>query len=165
MSKITSPNRCSFVLGKSSTDNIVVTQEMIHNMRSMNGKKSFVAVKVDLEKAYDRVRWESVREILWEAELPGCLIELVWYCISSVSMQIVWNGGKTKAFRPSRGVRQGDPISPYLFVLCMERLGHLIQKEVDCGLWKPIGITRLSPKVSHLFFTDDLVLLAEASLE
>lgn len=60
-------------------------------------------------------------------------------------------------------MRQGDPLSPYLFVLCMERLGHLIKPSVEAGLWKGIKVSRTGPCLSHLFFADDLVLFSEAS--
>lgn len=60
LSSIISPNQCSFVPGTLSSDNIIVAQEVIHSMSSMKGKKGFMAIKVDLEKAYDRLRWSSV---------------------------------------------------------------------------------------------------------
>lgn len=62
---------------------------------------------------------------------------------------------------PFRGVRQGDLLSPYLFILCMERLGHLINKAVDEGTWKPIQLNSGGPLISHLFFPDDLLLFGE----
>lgn len=86
-------------------------------------------------------------------------------CVSSTSMQVLWNGEITKKFKPSRGVRQGDPISPYLSVLCIERLSHLILQGVDKGDWKPIHISRGGPLLSHMFFADDMILCAEASLK
>lgn len=78
---------------------------------------------------------------------------------------MLFNGLKTTPFIPSRGIRQGDPISPYFFVLCMERLAHLIQKEVTNGAWKPVVLSRGGPPISHLFFADDLLLFGEASSE
>ncbi|CAA7053604.1 unnamed protein product [Microthlaspi erraticum] len=79
-------------------------------------------------------------------------------------MNLLWNGEKTEAFTPSRGLRQGDPISPYLFVLCMESLCHLIEHSVDSKEWKPISLSRGGPKLSHICFADDLILFAEASV-
>nr|KYP35641.1 hypothetical protein KK1_043317 [Cajanus cajan] len=68
-------------------------------------------------------------------------------------------------FKHERGIRQGDPISPYLFVLFIERLFRLIQVAVKTKLWKPIQIARQAPKLSHLAFADDLLLFAQASEE
>ena len=79
-------------------------------------------------------------------------------------MQILWNGSKTEKFNPSRGLRQGDPISPYLFVICMEKLARLIQDQMNKEAWKPIRLNANGPLISHLFFADDLVLFAEANM-
>lgn len=71
---------------------------------------------------------------------------------------------KTDSFKPARGLRQGDPLSPYLFVMCLERLCHLIETAVDAKEWKPISLSRGGPKLSHICFADDLILFAEASV-
>ena len=63
------------------------------------------------------------------------------------------------------GYQTGDPLSPYIFVLCMERLAHLISTKVQNMGWKPLQIAKNAPKISHLFFADDLVLFAKASLD
>lgn len=77
-------------------------------------------------------------------------------------MSLLWNGEKTEAFQPARGLRQGDPLSPYLFVLCLERLCHQIDKSIAAKEWKPISLSRGGPKLSHICFADDLILFAEA---
>lgn len=134
-------------------------------MRSKKGKKGWMAIKIDLEKAYERLNWEFVRNTLQDIGLPVIFIDLVWHSISSPRMRVVWNGEALEEFSPSRGTRQGDPISPYLFVLCIERLSQLIQCATDQGLWKPICLARWGPKSSHLMFADDFVLFAEATME
>ncbi|KAL5734742.1 hypothetical protein ACOSP7_032603 [Xanthoceras sorbifolium] len=87
------------------------------------------------------------------------------FCISSVNYHVVVNGKTSNSFKPGCGIRQGDPISPYIFVLCMEKLSHLIVDSVSKGLWKPIRISRGGPLISHLFFADDLILFGYASLQ
>jgi hypothetical protein len=77
----------------------------------------------------------------------------------------LWNGEALQEFQPGRGIRQGDPLSPYLFVLCIERLFHLIGIAVNHDIWKPVRITRGGPTISHLAFADDLILFAEANTE
>ncbi|KAL4358598.1 hypothetical protein AHAS_Ahas09G0302700 [Arachis hypogaea] len=83
-------------------------------------------------------------------------------CASTVSFNVIWNGNKTEEFIPRKGLRQGDPISPYLFVMCMDKLSHLIEQNVLDGEWKPIEVGRDGPKISHLMFADNL-LFAEAT--
>ena len=78
-------------------------------------------------------------------------------------MSLLWSGKKLEWFHPSRGIRQGDPISPYLFVLCMKRLGHVINQVVAKDKWKPIRLSRNCPPLSHLFFVNDLLLFIEAN--
>ena len=90
---------------------------------------------------------------------------LIMNCITTSSISILLNGEKLNPFNLSRGLRQGDPLSPYIFILCMEFLGFLIQKAVDSGDWKPILVQRTRPSFSHLFFVDDIILVATASLK
>ena len=84
---------------------------------------------------------------------------------TSTKMHVRWNGVLSEEFRPTRRVRQGDPLSLYLFVLCMERLSQLIVKQVQEGRWRAIQLGKDGPPISHLFFVDDLVLFAKASMD
>lgn len=79
------------------------------------------------------------------------------------SSQCALEWSKTNFFSPSRGIRQGDPLSPYLFVLCMDKLTHLITEEVDKGTWVPLKTGRRRPYISHLMFADDLLLFGKAT--
>lgn len=84
-------------------------------------------------------------------------------CVETPRLSILWNGGQFDWINPGRGIRQGDPISPYIFVLCIERHSHLIKAEVAQRKWKWIKLSRYGPELSHLLFGDDMVLFAEAS--
>lgn len=139
MPYVVSDNQSSFIPGRSTIDNILVLQETIHSFKHLHGKRGFMIVKLDLEKAYDRLEWTFIMDTLDCLGLPGDVKQLILYCLSSASLSINWNGSPTNPFRSSRGVRQGDPISPYLFVLCLERLGHKIKDVVAAGAWRPFG--------------------------
>ena len=93
------------------------------------------------------------------------LITLIMSCVSSTSISILFNGSMLDSFQPSRGIRQGDPLSSYLFILCMEYLGSLIDEECIEGDWAPIKASRGNLEISHLFFADDLILFTKSNEE
>ncbi|CAL8176514.1 unnamed protein product [Prunus armeniaca] len=87
----------------------------------------------------------------------------IYVCVSSVTYQICVNGELIESFTPRKGIRQGDPLSPYLFMLCIEKLSHIIVDAIGKHTWKPVKSSQSAPTISHLFFADDLILFAEAS--
>ena len=165
LSTLIAPTQCSFVPKRQITDNVIIVQEMLHSMRGKQGNRGSMMVKIDFEKAYDRLKWSFIRDTLLEICLPQTMVDVVMNCIESAKLSILWNGEPMEFFHPSRGIRQGDPLSPYLYVLCMERLSHLIEREVQLGGWKPVRASRNGPSISHLAFADDLILFSEASEE
>lgn len=163
--QLVSPTQGSYVPGRQISDNVVIFQEVIHSMRSKQGRTSFMAIKIDLEKAYDRLKWSFIHDTLLEMRIPKKFIDIIMKCVSSSSMRVLWNGEPTHSFSPSRGIRQGDPLSPYLFVMCMERLNQLIEEAIFHEEWRPISASKKGPLLSNLFFADDIVLFAEASID
>lgn len=160
--KLISPLQTAFVPGRMGLDNMIITQEIIHSMSLKKGKVGCMAIKINLEKAYDRLEWHFLRDVLNLFRLPRCLMDLIMSCVSSSSISVLFNGGKLEPFLPSRGIRQGDPLSPYLFIMCMEVLGFFINGKCEEKLWDPVKASRNGPAFSHLFFADDLVIFAKA---
>jgi len=85
---------------------------MIHSMKRMKGTKRFMAVKIDFEKAYDRLNWNFLKKSLIDFGFPQHFIDIVMACISSVKSRVLWNGCQSNEFVPQRGIRQGTPSSP-----------------------------------------------------
>lgn len=123
------PYQAAFIPGRRGANNFIIVQELIHTIGRTKGRKGYTTIKIDLEKAYDRIEWSFIREMLIMFNFPDKLVELIMSCVSSVSTSLLFNGGCLDSFCPSRGFRQGDPLSPYLFIICMEYLGHLIEEK------------------------------------
>ena len=162
LDKLISPFQTTFVLGRKGVDNAIIVQEVVHSLSKKKGKVGYVALKIDLEKAYDKLEWSFIKEVLIRANLPADLIEIIMSCISTISTSILFNGKALEPIYPSRGIRRGDPLSPYLFILCMEYLGQLIMEKCNAKLWQLVKAFGSGPAFSHLFFADDLVLFARA---
>lgn len=164
LSDIIGPQQSSFLPGRGTFDNTTVLQEIIHSMHKSKKKKGDVVYKMDLEKAYDHVDWNFLRDCLHDFGFPQITIQLILKCITSSSLSILWNGTRLPSFTPTRGLRQGDPLSPYLFVICMEKLS-LISEAVSAKRWLPFGVSKNGPWVSHLLFADDVLFFTRACIE
>ncbi|KAH9736450.1 putative ribonuclease H protein [Citrus sinensis] len=89
-----------------------------------SGKRGLMAIKVDLEKPYDQLNWSFIFDTLQLTGIPIQLSKLIIECVTTSKMSILWNEEAIEEFSPGRGIRKGDPLSPYIFVLCIERLSH-----------------------------------------
>ena len=112
-----------------------------------------MAIKVDLEKTYDRLSWSFIFDTLQKTSILLDFIQVTMECITTAMINVLWNGELMEDFIPSRGFRQGDPISPYIFVLCIGRLSHAISKAVSKGEWMPMRLSRNG--TPSFIFADD----------
>lgn len=132
-------------------------------MHQKKGKAGFLMFKIDFEKAYDRVDWNFPRLTRSEFVFPEMIVDLIMSCVTSLTLSLKWDGEKLESFTPNRGLRQGDPMSPYLFLLCMEKLALLIQATISNNQWKPINIPPDGPAIFHLVFVENCLLFTRAN--
>ena len=130
--------------------------DVIIKVETKTKKSVFMILKIDLEKAYDWLEWSFVRSMLLRLGFHSDIVDLILSCISSTSASLLFNGSQIGEIFPSHGLRQGDPISPYIFILCMEFLNTLINLKCKEGSRKKIKASRSGLGFSHIFFANDL---------
>ncbi|KAL6498703.1 hypothetical protein OROGR_028250 [Orobanche gracilis] len=138
-----------------------MAQELIRGY----GRKNISArcmIKMDLQKAYDSISWSFVESLLRSLGFPHPFVCWIVTCLTTVSYQICLNGQALESFEGKKGLRQGDPISPYLFVLCMEYLSRMMKKlqHHPSFRYHPMCNTF---KITHLTFADDLLFFSKGT--
>nr|XP_021851943.1 uncharacterized protein LOC110791500 [Spinacia oleracea] len=166
LSSLTSDTQNAFVPGRLMSNECLIAHELMCFINVVKARRKFYAVvKLDMNKAYDRVKWEFLFAALHAFGFPPYWINIIRQCVTTVSYQVLVNGEPTASFRPTCGLRQGDPLSPYLFVLCMEILSALLRRAEGSHRIEGIAISRGAPPISHLFFADDSLLFFKVSPE
>eukprot|EP00253_Pinus_taeda_P023359 PITA_23359 len=153
---IISQEQSGYVEGRQILDNILLAQEMIHSLHSR--KEAGMLMQLDLSKAYDKVSWSYLEAILKAFGFSTQWIKWVLALIKSPRYSILVNGAPSAPFRPSRGIRQGDPISPFVFVILMEGLSRIIAKKKVEGQIKGLQPIKSYPATTHQQFVDDTML-------
>ena len=129
------------------------------------GKKGLMAIKLDMSKAYDQVEWAYLEAIMHRLGFQERWISLMMMCVNTVSYSVLMDGVPRGRIFPTRGLRQGDSISPYLFLLCAEGLLAMLRLDKNGGIPRGISVCRQAPMVSHLLFVDDCIVFCNASKE
>ena len=124
-----------------------------------------MALKLNMSKAYDRVEWACLKGIMEMLGIHRRMVEIIMRCVSTVTYSVRINWQPKGCIIPSRGLRQGDPFSPYLFLLCAEGISGLLRQQVERGSIKGVAVYHGAPRICHLFFADDSLIFCQATLE
>lgn len=160
LSSVVSENQSAFVPGRAISDNVLITHETLHFLKTSMAE---MVIKSDMSKAYDRMEWSFIRLVLHKLGFHTKFIDWIMQCICSVSYAFLINGSPRGHVLPNRGIRQGDPLSPYLFILCSEVLSGLCNQALINGSLPGIRVARGSPRVNHLLFADDTMIFCKAN--
>ncbi|XP_073119573.1 uncharacterized protein [Henckelia pumila] len=155
----------AFLPGRLILDNIILSFEILHWIRCRKvGKTGYAALKLDMSKAYDRVKWSFLIGMMLKLGFDQSWVELIMRCVSSVHYSFSLNGDLVGNVSPTRGLRHGDPLSPYLFVLCAHGLSSSLISLEYRNLLKGVKVASSSPSISHLFFADDSLMFFRATM-
>lgn len=162
-----SKNQSAFILGRLISDNIMIAYELMHFLkRKSSGKSGWMAIKLDMNKVFDRIEWSFLETILRNMGFDSHWVQLVMACVLYASFSIiVWSCHSLGPFLHGCGIRQGDPLSPFLFILCAEGFSALLSKYVAQGRLKGIQVARTAPIITHLLFANDSYVYCNASLD
>uniref|UniRef100_A0A2N9HT90 CCHC-type domain-containing protein n=1 Tax=Fagus sylvatica TaxID=28930 RepID=A0A2N9HT90_FAGSY len=161
--KVISPWQSAFVPGRVIQDNSIIAHEVLHSMKKKRGIGGLMALKIDTEKAFDTLEWSFLLKVLRLHGFGSTWINWVSQCISTPSFSILINGSPFGYFKSSRGLRQGDPLSPFLFVIGADILSRLLQRAENLGTLQGIKISPRCPQISHLQFADDLLIFSKSN--
>jgi len=155
-----SPEQTGFVEGRQILDGLVITQETIHSL-----KQKGMTLKLDLSKSYDRLSWKYLKAVLGAFGFSSRWIDWVYSMISTPIFSVMINGVPSSTFSATRGIRQGDPISPFLFIMAAEGLGRYFKKELRERRIKGLRLWGNNLPITHQQFVDDIMLFCEVSIK
>eukprot|EP00253_Pinus_taeda_P031182 PITA_31182 len=145
-----------YVEGRKILDNIIQAQEVVHSLT--NKKQASMIMQLDISKAYDKVNWSYIKKVLIAFGFDHNWVRWVMALVTSSSFSILVNGSPSEIFSPSRGLRQGDPLSPFILILMMEGLGWSIKRAKIIGKIKGLLLTENGQALTHQQFVDDTML-------
>ena len=111
-----------------------------------------MALKLHMSKMYDRVEWQFMEKLMKKMGFGDTWTNLMMQCISKATYSVLINGEPYGHIKSTRGMRQGDPLSPYLFLLCTKGFYGLLKKAEENGDIRDVSICQSAPKLTHLFF-------------
>lgn len=161
--KSISPTQSAFIPGRSIADNILLSQALVKIFHRAKGKQC-MCLRLDLSKAFDSINWPFVKAALHHLNFPKNVINCIMACISELAFSILANGKSCGFFNSTRGLRQGCPLSQYIFCIVMEFFSATLNEYAFAGL-SPTPYTSDNLQISHLLYVDDLMLFSYATAQ
>ncbi|GKC52346.1 hypothetical protein Tco_1075091 [Tanacetum coccineum] len=162
--EVVSDNQSAFIPGRRISDNILITQEVMHSYHKKKGPPR-CAFKIDIQNAYDTVDWRFLEHILIRFRFHNTMVRWIRACVSSTSFSLSINGNIHGYFKGKRGLRQGDPLSPYLFTLVMEILTLILKRRVYMSDSFRFHHHCEEIQLINVCFVDDLFIFARGDIE
>ena len=156
-------HQTSFIKGRQILDGALIASEVVASCK--RNKSQAALLKLDFHKAFDSISWNYLEWVLVQMNFPPKWRTWMRSCVMSASASILINGSPSSTFKLQRGLRQGDPLSPFLFNLVVEPLNLLIQKSVSRGLWSGIERSHNRTMVSHLQYADDTLVFCDPNIQ
>ncbi|KAJ0880137.1 putative RNA-directed DNA polymerase [Helianthus annuus] len=156
-----SEHQSAFITGRNIMDGPLVLNEVLSWLKKYKRRGMFF--KVDISKAYDSVNWSFLNSVMAQMNFPSRWRSWIMATLYSAKASVLVNRSPTREFDCTRGLRQGDPLSPFLFVIVMEALSCVMKKASSIGLFKGIEVTVDGPLLSHLIYADDVMFVGEWS--
>ena len=156
------PSQQAFIEGRRISNNVITAQEIAHSLSLTSWKSHDFMLKIDLAKAFDRIEWHFIVSALARKGLHNHFIKLVYACISAPTFSVIINGQSYAKFNSTRGIRQGCPLSPYLFVLAVNELSLKLQDALQANHVTGILLGPNCPPIHSLMFADDLIICGKA---
>jgi hypothetical protein len=163
MDKLISRNQSAFIKGRLLVDGVLTINEVVDLAK--RAREKCMIFKVDFAKAYDSVNWNFLVYMLKRFGFAEKWIAWMKACVCAGNLSVLVNGSPTTEVNISRGLKQGDPLAPFLFLLVVEGLGLLMSRAVSLGFFKPFAIKNSGVSVSHLQYADDTLLVGKACVE
>eukprot|EP00257_Ricinus_communis_P026592 XP_025014006.1 uncharacterized protein LOC112535599 [Ricinus communis] len=158
-------NQSAIIAGRLITDNILLCHESVHYLKFQKSRsKEGMALKMDMAKAYNKLEWAYIKHMLMAFRFSEVWIKWVVACVTSVTYSININGALEGFIIPFRGIRQSDPLSPLIFLLCADGLSHMCAKAQGQNRLKGIPVARGNPSVNHLLFVDNSMSFSECTI-
>nr|CCA66235.1 hypothetical protein [Beta vulgaris subsp. vulgaris] len=163
MNSLVGPAQSSFIEGRHILDSALIAGELIDSCKRW--KTSSSLLKIDFHKAFDSVSWAFLDWTLEKMNFPIQWRQWIQTCVTTASSSVLINGSPSPPFKLQKGLRQGDPLSPFLFVLVVETLNLLINKAISLGFWEGVEVSKGGLKLSHLQYADDTLIFCAPRID